>query len=254
MKRLILFIIVVVLMLSCQKEKHFAGPNFYQDDFEDYGQTDELIIEDDELWSFTQLTNVENEISLDTTRRHQGQQSLHFYARQSSTDQLSKCSLAKQFMAFWEGETVRMSAWYYLEGEASLQWLFLMDIEEQTAIGAGPGMRLALVENKLRVEYKFFEDDITQTIGEEVAFPRNQWVELVWEIELSRKKEGTVRLWQDGQLIINSNNQVTLPTDFLYSQQGTKGMYSSFEIGITANTHDSDLNLWIDDVKIEKAD
>ena len=39
-------------------------------------------------------------------------------------------------MAFWKGETVRLSAWYYIEGTQNLNWLFLMDLEEQTPIGA----------------------------------------------------------------------------------------------------------------------
>ena len=90
-------------------------------------------------------------------------------------------------MAFWKGETVRLSAWYYIEGTQNLNWLFLMDLEEQTPIGAGPGMRLALVDNQLRIEHKFNEKDIKQQ--NPISFPRNEWVEIVWEIKLERKKK-----------------------------------------------------------------
>ena len=90
-------------------------------------------------------------------------------------------------------------------------------MEEQAFIGAGPGMRLALVDNQLRVEYKFNEKDIVQTSGQEIDFPRNQWVELIWEVKLSQKNNGTVKLWQNGQLIIDGNNKRTLPKDVLYS-------------------------------------
>ena len=85
-----------------------------------------------------------------------------------------------------------------------------------------------------------------------VEFPRNQWVQVVWEVTLSQKNKGAVRLWQNGQLIIDSKNNRTLPKDILYFQQGTKGMYSSCEIGITANSKDNNLTIWVDDIKFEK--
>jgi hypothetical protein len=127
-----------------------------------------------------------------------------------------------------------------------------MDMEEQTAIGAGPGMRLAMVDNKLRVEYKFNEKDLTQPAGQEIEFPRNEWVEITWEVTLSPKNKGAVKLWQNGQLLIQQDHIRTLPKDLLYFQQGTKGMYSSCEIGITANSKDSDVTLWVDEVRFEK--
>lgn len=252
MKKIFIVLISLVIFSGCKKEKFFDGPNFFQDDFESYSTLNDLILSNDQFWSFTQLTRSENNITVDTTKVHSGNKSLKFVAKKSDSEGVSKSSIAKQNMAFWDGETVRMSAWYFIETTNSLEWFFLMDLEEQTAIGAGPGIRLALVDNKLRVEYKFNEKDITQPTGQEIDFPRNQWVELVWEVKLSQKNKGTVRLWQDGQIIIDSKNNRTLPKDLLYFQQGTKGMYSSCEIGITANSKDSDLTIWVDDIKFEK--
>lgn len=252
MKKIILIFFSIILLNSCKKEKYFNGPDFFQDDFESYASAGDLFPPGDQRWSLSQLTRDENSMAVDTACVHSGNKSLKFTAKKSDSGGASKCSIAKQNMAFWEGETVRMTVWYFIEGTNSLEWLFLMDMEEQAAIGAGPGMRLALVENKLRVEYKFYEKDIVQPPGQEINFPRNQWVEIVWEVKLSRKNKGTVKLWQDGQLIIDSKNNRTLPRDFLYFQQGTKGMYSSCEIGITANSDDSDLVIWADDIKFEK--
>ena len=251
-KRIVVVLVSSIILIGCNKEKFFDGPNFFQDGFESYSSLSDLLLPDDQLWSYTQLTMSENSITIDTTNFHSGNKSLKFVAKKSAIDSLSKCSIAKKNMSFWEGETLRMSVWYFIEGTNSLDWLFLLDLEEQTAIGAGPGMRLALVDNQLRVEYKFNEKDITQPVGQEVDFPRNQWVELVWEIKLSQKYKGAVRLWQNGQLIIDTQNNRTLPKDFLFFQQGTKGMYSSCEIGITANSKDSDLTIWVDDIKFEK--
>jgi hypothetical protein len=252
MKRIVYLIIGVVLISACNKKKFFAGPNYFADGFENYTTLGDLLLPDDQLWSFTQLTRDGNNITVDAVNVHSGNKSLKFVAQRSDSETVSKTSISKHNMAFWEGETVRMSAWYFIEGNNSLEWLFIMDLEEQTAIGAGPGMRLALVDNRLRVEHKFNEKDIIQPTGQEVDFPRNQWVEVVWEIKLSRKHKGSVRLWQNGQQILNTQNNRTLPKDLLYFQQGTKGMYSSCEIGITANSKDNELTMWADDIKFEK--
>ena len=252
MKKIIILFVFGTLIISCNKEKFFDGPDFFEDDFENYSALEDLLSEEDVNWSFTQLTNENNTILVDTSKFHSGNRSLKFIAARSTNELLSKCSIAKQNMAFWEGETVRLSGWYFIEGTNALDWLFLFDLEEQTAIGAGPGMRLALVNNQLLVEYKFYESSILQPIGQEIDFPRNEWVEIVWEVKLSQKNEGTVKLWQNGILIIDTKNNRTLPKDLLYSQQGTKGMYSSVEIGITANSKDNDLTIWVDDIIFER--
>lgn len=253
MKKFLILLVAIFLVGACSKEKYYGGPNFYEDGFESYSLLDELISNDDINWSFTQLTKDANTITVDTTMSHSGSKSLKFEAKKSD-NVLSKCSIAKQSMAFWEGETVRLTAWYFIGGTNELNWLFLFDLEEQTVIGAGPGMRLALVNNQLVVEHKFGEETIYQIPDQEIDFPRNQWVELIWEVKLSQKKKGTVKLWQNGQLIIESEKYQTLPKDILYSLQGTKGMYSSVEIGITANSRDNDLTIWVDDVKFEKVE
>ena len=254
MKKIIILFVFGTLIISCNKEKFFDGPDFFEDDFENYSALEDLLSDEDENWSFTQLTNENNIILVDTSKFHSGNRSLKFIAARSTNELLSKCSIAKQNMAFWEGETVKLSGWYFIEGTNALDWLFLFDLEEQTAIGAGPGMRLALVNNQLLVEYKFYESSILQPIGQEIDFPRNEWVEIVWEVKLSQKNEGTVKLWQNGILIIDTKNNRTLPKDLLYSQQGTKGMYSSVEIGITANSKDNDLTIWVDDILFKKVE
>ena len=184
MKKIIILFVFGTLIISCNKEKFFDGPDFFEDDFENYSALEDLLSDEDENWSFTQLTNENNIILVDTSKFHSGNRSLKFIAARSTNELLSKCSIAKQNMAFWEGETVRLSGWYFIEGTNALDWLFLFDLEEQTAIGAGPGMRLALVNNQLLVEYKFYESSILQPIGQEIDFPRNEWVEIVWEVKL----------------------------------------------------------------------
>ncbi len=250
MKKIILLNILIFTIVGCDKKKFFDGPSLYWDEFNTYSTYNDLFNSDNDRWSFAQLTNPQNSIQL--AQDVQNFQVLRCFAKKSSQDLVSKASVVKQHMAYWEGETIYMSASFFIKGNEKLDWLFLMDIEEQTAIGSGPGMRLALVENKLRVEYKFNENDILQNIGEELEFPRDEWVDIEWEIKLSQKHKGSVQLFQNGIRIINAHNKRTLPKDVLYSLQGTKGMYSSFEVGITANSKDNDLELLVDNIWLFK--
>ena len=246
-------IICVVFLTSCNKKKFFDGPDSYADGFEQYTSVEELIDGDDERWSFDQITKSANGYELDTTHAHSGNQCLRFYAEPSDDEGASKCSIVKQKMAFWEGETVELVAWYYIEGTQSLDWIFLMDLEEQAAIGAGPGIRLANVgaNNLLTIEHKYPNPNIDQSESTATSLPRNQWVEIKMVVHLSAKKKGWIRLYQDGNLIIEQDNWKTLPTDLPYFQQGTKRMYSSIEFGITANSFDNATVLYLDDVSVK---
>lgn len=250
MKKQFLFISLSIILLGCNKEKFFAGPNSFSDDFESYSSFDDLLIEDDVNWSYTQQTYDNNAITLSTEQAHSGTTSLKFDAVVSSDEKLSKCSLAKQNMAFFEGETVKSEIWYYIEGEQELDWLFLLDLEEQTPIGAGPGIRVANVgaENYGIIEFKFKQDNLLQ---EDFSFPRNQWFKITFETLLSQKKKGWVKLYLDDQLIIEEKDTRTLPKDILYNLQGTKAMYTSIEIGITANSFSNNTVLYADDFSIE---
>ncbi len=240
---------------GCKKEKWFDGPNSMSEDFESYAHVDSMFNNNDTRWSFHQNTVDGNYIAFDTNIVHGGNKSLKFFAHASPTDRVSKCSVVKQQMAFYEGDVVRISAWYYIEGTESKDWIFLFDFEEQAAIGAGPGMRLAnTTAAGITLEHKFFNDDVYQSEGQAIALPRDQWFNLTLEVKLSQKKKGYIRVWQDGLQILSSDNRKTLPKDFLYSQQGTKGMYQSIEFGITANTKESETVLYVDDINVEKID
>ncbi len=249
MSRYFLVTFVVLVLTGCNKKKQFDGPDFYSDGFELYTKADDLLDGEDVLWSFFQRTNPENTLTIDTVLSHSGAKSVRFYAAPSSEDKVSKCSINKQFMAFWEKETVVVEFWCYLEGTENVDWLFFFDLEEKVPIGAGPGMRLAIVDNKILLEHKYPKPNIEQTLNP-TEFPRNQWVKVKMEILLSRKDKGTVRVWQNDQLILSADNWQTLPKDLLYAQQGTKGMYNQIEFGITANADDQSHVFYVDDVNV----
>ncbi|MEM7659122.1 MAG: heparin lyase I family protein [Bacteroidota bacterium] len=245
------FVFALSLLLACNKTVVFDGANAYADGFETYASSKTLLDDSDEFWTFTQLTLEGNTITVDSTFAHTGQQSLRFDGAGTSGDILSKTSLSKSNLAFWEGESLRVTAWYYLADTLELAWLFLMDLEEKIPVGAGPGMRIALVDNQLLLEHKYLEPNLLQPEATAIEFPRNQWVEIQWELTLSRNGAGEVRLWQDGQLLIEATEHNTLPKDVLYFQQGTLGRYNSLEIGLTAQPANQPARLWVDEVKIE---
>lgn len=157
-------------------------------------------------------------------------------------------------MAFWEGEKVQVDFWLYLEGTKSAEWMFIFDLEEKTPIGAGAGMRLALVDDQITVEHKYPNPNIHQEEESAIKFPRDQWVNVRFETLLSTKKKGYVKVWQDGLLIIEQNNWKTLPKDLLYANQGSRKGYSQIEFGITANSSDNDMIMFVDDVLVKVID
>jgi hypothetical protein len=249
--RKVIFISAISLLFACNKEKYFGGPNTFADDFESYQSIDSAVGYENVYWSFFQRTIDGNGSVIDTLQAHSGNKSLKFFAAASNESEVSKSSISKQKMAFYEGDIVHVEMWYYIEGTESAEWLFLFDIEEQAAIGAGPGMRLAIENNQLVVEHKYLNPNIYQTEGLEKTIPRNEWFKITYEAELSQKEKGYVKVWQNDTLIIEQYNWMTLPKDILYAQQGTKGMYSSIEFGLTANSKDNPMVIYLDDVSIK---
>ena len=247
--RYVLILLISAVLFSCNKKKKFDGPNSYADGFESYSNVEDLIDGNNELWSFFQLTDDLNTITIDTNIVHSGTKSVRFSGVAGSSEDTKKCSINKQFMAFWEGETVVADFWCYLEGNEDIDWLFIFDLEEKVPVGAGPGMRLAIVDNKLLLEHKYPQPNVEQS-GEGVLFPRNQWVNIRFETLLSRKEKGSVRVYQDGVQILSADNWQTLPKDILYANQRTKGMYNQIEFGLTANSDDNTHVMYLDNVSV----
>lgn len=244
--------LLVALLFGCNKKKLFDGPNRFTDGFEAYDSVSQLMPDNDSLWSLMQITLEGSKIEIDTTVSHSGGKSLKFSGKGTNDGILSKCSIMKHKMAFWEGDVVYYSIWYLLESGGSAEWLFLIDLEEQIQIGAGPGMRIAVdADTALVMEHKYPKPHLKQEDGKALLFPRDQWVHIEVETLLSQKNKGYVKVWQDDQLIIKQKDWQTLPKDILTLMQGTKAMYSSFEIGLTANPGPDDLVLYADDVLIE---
>ncbi|MEL6591800.1 MAG: hypothetical protein AAFQ68_17030, partial [Bacteroidota bacterium] len=97
---------------------------------------------------------------------------------------------------------------------------------------------------------KMLEPTLFQPKESRIPFPRDEWVEVRWEMLLSQKNEGWVKIWQNGQLLIDVLDTPTLPRDRLTLIQGTHNYYHSLQVGITANSQRNPCVLYIDDVSI----
>jgi len=251
MKKYTLILLGILAIYSCNKKEKFDGPDFYQDGFESYEHIDSTIDGENIRWSFFQISQEGNSISIDSTFAHTGSKCIKSEAVAAPEGDASKASINKQFMAFWQGEVVRIDFWIYLVGNEPANWIFICDLEEKTPIGAGAGMRIAIVEDELTLEHKYPNPNIHQNDETAIKFPRNQWVNVTMETLFSTKKSGYVKIWQDGILVIDQPNWKTLPKDILYANQGSKKGYSQIEFGITANTYESDMVMYVDDILVE---
>lgn len=246
----------LLFLSGCFSIPEETWPLSYTDGFEEYRVFSDLLVEETG-WTGTNITDANNVIFVDSTFARTGERSLRFSARGTTPEtSLSKCSLFNQAIEFEEGETVEIIGWYFLEGDSwTSGWVFLMDLEERVPVGAQPGTRLALTNelgNPLVNEFKFNQPSIRQTTGLETPFPLNEWVKIRWVVYLSQEKEGWVEVWQNQDLVLEANGIQTLPKDQVYAIQGTRGVYNSVEVGLTANPDASEKVLYLDDFLIRK--
>ena len=240
---------VRVWLLPCVAACVPPGLDTWVDDFESYTAKAQVLAEgSDEGWS-EQITADGNGWTLVQDRVAGGEQAVRFEA--VPTDgATSKASLFVNDMHLEEGTVVSFAASYWLSEDSGRP--FLMDLEEDAVIGAGPGMRLWLDEDQaLMLERKkYAEKDVYQD-GSKVTFPRDQWVVLRMETFLSQGRDGWVEVYQDDELVLNVPDIRTLPRDRLYAIQGTRGAYTNVEVGITAAGVGGAVELWMDDVVVQ---
>lgn len=237
--------LALVILSGC----HAEGLTSFADDFEDHATTGDLLAQWPEAGWSQHLTVEGSRVDLTSERAHGGRQAARFEAQPSEEAGLtSKASLFINDLALKQGTTVILSAWYWLEAGREP---FLLDLEEDTPVGTGPGIRVALdAHDRLWIERrKYGQPPIHQDPEDAVAFPRDAWIQLQLEVVLSQRRDGTITLYQDGEVVIREEGTKTLPTDILYVVQGTRGLYTNGEIGLTAAGPDP-ARLFVDDVVI----
>lgn len=164
------------------------------------------------------------------------------------------------------GATVRIEANFYLATTANVENLLLLDLECCTCWAPTvpdnqcPGVRLMMKDNDyLSIERgKILATTIEQTVA---AFPRNEWVNVVWEsTPSSRNNDGFNTLFVNGREVIAQSGR-NMPDAQLFAAEFAQAgidfslqeplFYERFQIGVTANPTGSDVALFVDDVRLE---
>lgn len=190
--------------------------------------------------------NLGNRIGIAHDIVRSGTNSLKSVALANAND-VSKSSINRGIMYYKKGDNVYFSGWYYFEKTPSLYdagGLTIFDLESNWIRNIG--IRLIIrYKDALSAELEFPKTQFRQEQGKEVSFPTGKWVNVKGQIYLS-DKDGFVKLWQDGVLILNKKGR-TLPLANI--------VYDKIETGITAMAKGSKYSqtLYVDDFVISKS-
>lgn len=245
----------------------------FEDGFEtESNSLDELFPSDGSRWSLVQQVDpsyATNEISIVDNEFSEGQNAIRFLAK-ASDDQLSKIDIEKGGLNIKSGDRVIIKADFYVVGNEPIENLLLLDLEccscWDPMVGDNygsenqcPGIRLMMSggNDYLSIERgKISGTTLQQT---DLAFPRNQWVTVQWEMTMSDNENGLNRLLINGYEVINEagmnmpNAQVFADVflnegiDFTL-QEPT--FYERVQIGATANPTAGEVELFVDDFSI----
>ena len=272
------YFLVFMVLSACdktttniQEDENF----FFKDDFETQNTIiDELFATDDSRWSNIQRSNPlnkTNEISIVTTPVLKGQNSLKIHAFQSNSN-LSKMDIEKGGFKAYAGDKVIIKAAFFINSTASIKDLFLIDLESCSCwdpnVAANPsidgdnkcpGIRLKMSggNDYLSIERgKISGSTIEQTT---FVFPRNQWVNVQWELTLSDHEDGMNRLLINGEEVL-SENAMNMPNAQIFrtvfANEGINFtlqepvFYERVQIGATAHPTSGDIELFVDDFSI----
>lgn len=273
MKKIVLLGFVII-MTACNKDDNATieveseVDYLFEDGFETTGNDlIELFPNDGSRWSNLQQVNPdngENEIDIESTITNQGNNSLRIYA-EASDNTLSKADIEKGGFNAPEGSTVRISANFYIVSTDNIENLLLIDLEccscwdPNISDNQCPGIRIMMKDNDhLSIERgKILNSTIEQS---DISFPRNEWVNVIWELKLSPNDDGINKLFVNNQEAI-AENGINMPNASLFEAEFANSgidfelqepvFYERLQIGATANPTQFGVELFIDDVKIE---
>ena len=267
-------LILALLFTACTENDpsttvHEDEVNYtFEDGFETSGnELSELFPNDDSRWTNIQQVDPENgnnEINLESSTVLAGSSSLRIYA-EASNNILSKADIEKGGFSAPEGSTIKITANFYIASTANIENLLLVDLEccscwdPEVPDNQCPGIRLMMKANDfLSIERgKILGSTIVQSA---VAFPRNEWVNVVWELALSSDNNGINKLYINDDEVISESGMNMPNADLFRAEFAKNGIdfelqeplyYERFQIGATANPTQHDIELFIDDVKLE---
>lgn len=270
--------LIFVFTSGCDKdaEPDMSEPPSAHGEFKDGFETEthtleELFAADGSRWTAMQQQNPSpgiNEISLTTLEASEGESALRIYAHPSDST-VSKMDIEKGGLEMYAADRITIRADFLIPGSQSLENLFLIDLEccscwdssvvENYGIeNQCPGIRLKFAEGDyLSIERgKINGSTWSQT---ELAFPRDQWVSVEWELTLSDGSDGINKLSINGIEVINQSG-MNMPNAevfaALFADQGMEfnlpepGVYERIQVGATANSSPGAVELYVDNFEL----
>jgi len=243
-------------------------PFLFENGFEISGDDiDDLILPDASSWTNIQLQNPNNgtnTISISTDKFNEGNKSLKIVALPSD-EILSKADIEKFGFNAPIGSTIKIEADFYINTNQDLTDLFLLDLEccscwdSTVPNNKCPGVRLKIGGDN---EYLSIERGkiVNSTIGQsEISFPKFEWVNVEWEMELSQENTGRNKLSINGIEVISSEG-INMPNAELFKEEfASAGLdftlpedvfYERVQIGATANPTPNTIEMYIDNFKL----
>jgi hypothetical protein len=233
----------------------------FSEDFE-VSKLNDLLKEDRSRWTHYQNTFPQNKAEIVPEAAPSGGSALRFFAV-PSTKKVSKSDIEKEGFELRSGQEMRIAALFFLPPSVDLKDLFLIDIEcrecwPQDSIypNQSPGVRLKLRDRdgSPSVERrKIGQPDMRNDLQESVVLPRGRWFNLEWRLRLSADENGSSEILIDNKRIYMGRGP-TLPSSQSFEKWGIvlrEIMYDRFQIGITANSTPSPIEILIDDVSFQ---
>ncbi len=270
-KRVKKIIFILLIISSCSKVDSPIPTDeviyLFEDGFETQGNAlEELLPSNGSRWTNIQQVNPDNGINaieIESNLVLEGNSSLRIFASASDST-LSKADIEKGGFIAPEGATIRIETNFYIASTENLENLLLIDLEccacwdPTVPDNQCPGIRLMMKSNDfLSIERgKILGATITQTA---IAFPRNEWVNVVWEMKLSPNNDGVNKLFINDHEAI-SESGMNMPNASIFEIEfATHGIdfelqeaaYERVQVGATANPTLFDIEMYIDQVKLE---
>lgn len=197
-----------------------------------------------------------NALELEQNKKKRGRQSLKITAQPSTLGlgKNSRAALRKHNFDFAKGDTIYVSFWMYLEGRkgeitaSDLLFAGFRSEPDSFRNRKEPGRFLYITDQEnIASDVLFYlpkPEPIKQALIDRVRFPKNKWVKIEAEIELSDQSNGRVQVWQDEDRILYKNGR-TLPS--------ADTRLSIFELGVIGHQSDKEKQvLYIDNVEIRE--
>ena len=275
MKYCVVMLLVLICSLLCScSDNEEAGGTFdqevivFEDGFEsENSDLTDLFPSDESRWTNIQIVNPENQINellLESQIVLSGNNALKILSNKSG-EILSKVDIEKGGFSIPVGSQLFIEANFFIATEEKIKNLFLIDLECCSCWDPGvpdnqcPGIRLIMggEDDYLSIERgKILNPTIRQT---KRPFPRNEWVNVRWEMTLSQGDDGANSLFINGEEVI-SEPGVNMPNGEVFRDEFARNgitfqlqeplFYERVQVRATANASSTDVLMYLDDFKL----